>query len=51
MPDPEIWALTSKKGWPKTAYDKTTWIPCLSRLQAAMPDIDELGCNISVEPL
>jgi hypothetical protein len=28
VPDPEIWALTSKKGWPKIAYDKTIWIPC-----------------------
>lgn len=41
MPDPEIWALISKNGWPKD----------LGRLQAAMPDIDELGRNISVEPL
>ena len=39
MPDPEIWALTSKNGWPK------------DRLQAAMPDIDELVRNVSVEPL
>jgi hypothetical protein len=28
VPDPEIWALASKKGWPKIAYDKTIWIPC-----------------------
>jgi hypothetical protein len=51
VPDPEIWALTSKQGWPKFAYGKAIWIPCRGRLQAAMPDIDELGRNISVEPL
>jgi hypothetical protein len=28
VPDPEIFALTSTKGWPKIAYDKTIWIPC-----------------------
>lgn len=28
MPDPEIWALTSKRGWPRIAYDKEIWIPC-----------------------
>jgi hypothetical protein len=28
VPDPEIFALTSKEGWPKIAYDKTIWIPC-----------------------
>jgi hypothetical protein len=28
VPDPEIFALTSKGGWPKIAYDKTIWIPC-----------------------
>jgi hypothetical protein len=28
VPDPEIWTLNSKKGWPKIAYDKSVWIPC-----------------------
>ncbi len=28
MPDPEIWSLNSKKGWPKIDYDKGIWIPC-----------------------
>ena len=28
MPDPEIWSLNSKRGWPKIAYDKGIWIPC-----------------------
>ena len=28
MPDPEIWTMNSKKGWPKIAYDKGIWIPC-----------------------
>jgi hypothetical protein len=28
VPDPEIFALTSTKGWPRIAYDKTIWIPC-----------------------
>ena len=35
MPDPEIWSLNSKKGWPKIAYDKGIWIPC--------PDPEFLG--------
>jgi hypothetical protein len=34
VPDPEIFALTSKRGWPKVGYDKTIWIPC-------PPDFDE----------
>ena len=36
MPDPEIWALTSKKGWPKIAYDKTIWIPCPETFDGSM---------------
>jgi len=28
VPDPEIWSMTSKRGWPRIAYDKTVWIPC-----------------------
>ena len=28
MPDPEIWSLNSKRGWPNIAYDKGIWIPC-----------------------
>jgi hypothetical protein len=28
VPDPEIYALSSKRGWPKIAYDKSIWIPC-----------------------
>jgi hypothetical protein len=28
VPDPEIWTMNSKKGWPKIAYDKGIWIPC-----------------------
>jgi hypothetical protein len=35
VPDPEIWSLNSKKGWPKIAYDKGIWIPC--------PDPEFLG--------
>jgi hypothetical protein len=36
VPDPEIWALTSKKGWPKIAYDKTIWIPCPETFNGSM---------------
>ena len=28
MPDPEIWTMNSKKGWPRIDYDKGIWIPC-----------------------
>jgi hypothetical protein len=36
VPDPEIWTLTSKRGWPKIDYDKTIWIPCPSAFNEQM---------------
>jgi hypothetical protein len=28
VPDPEIWTMNSKKGWPRIDYDQGIWIPC-----------------------
>jgi hypothetical protein len=36
VPDPEIFALTSRKGWPKIAYDQTIWIPCPEHFNGEM---------------
>jgi hypothetical protein len=36
VPDPEIYSLSSKRGWPKIAYDKSVWIPCPDRFEGRL---------------